>query len=48
LPGHAGSVTRPRNTVVKKDVGIWIDHKQAIIVVNLNPTKPIKRVLSNL
>jgi hypothetical protein len=31
-----------------KDVGLWIDHKQAVIVITLDQQEEIKRIASNV
>ncbi len=33
---------------MKKSVGLWIDHRQAVIVINLDQEEEIKRVTSNI
>jgi hypothetical protein len=33
---------------MKKDVGLWIDHRQAVIVINLDQEEEIRRVTSNM
>jgi hypothetical protein len=33
---------------MKKEVGLWIDHRQAVIVINLDQEETIKRIPSNL
>lgn len=33
---------------MKKEIGLWIDHKQAVVVVNLTPKEAIKKISSNM
>jgi hypothetical protein len=33
---------------MKKEVGLWIDHKRAVIVINLDQEEEIKRINSNM
>jgi len=33
---------------MKKEVGLWIDHRQAVIVISLDDEEEIKRISSNI
>jgi hypothetical protein len=33
---------------MKKEVGLWIDHRQAVIVINLDQEEEIKHITSNV
>jgi hypothetical protein len=33
---------------MKKEVGLWIDHRQAVIVINLDQEEEVKRITSNV
>lgn len=33
---------------MKKEVGLWVDHRQAVIVINLDDEEEIKRINSNI
>lgn len=33
---------------MKKEVGLWIDHEQAVLVINLDQEEEIKRIFSNV
>jgi len=33
---------------MKKEVGLWIDHRQAVIVIKLDQEEKIKRITSNM
>ena len=33
---------------MKKEVGLWIDHRQAVIVISLDDEEVIKRISSNI
>ncbi len=33
---------------MKREVGLWIDHRQAVIVINLDQAEEIKRVTSSI
>lgn len=33
---------------MKKEVGVWLDHRQAVLVINLDQEEEIKRISSDL
>jgi hypothetical protein len=48
MPGKFGRADMDKENLMKKDIGLWIDHRKAVIVIVTEAGEELKKITSNM
>jgi hypothetical protein len=48
MPGKFGVAVMDKENLMKKDIGLWIDHRKAVIVIVTEAGEELKKITSNM